>query len=173
MFLQEKVVINKENPFDSWNALQPHYLGNLGRFLGEIFSTRALLSKLKLIDHQPTRQALTVVHDLYCVSRIINDIGVFRENDFISSDQFKLLRDRATQLCAELTSHAIKLTDVIGPEEFLLQSELARGDGNVMHNFLDKVYQAKNCFEPASWGSELTRKDSPKDEKTEFEPLRI
>ena len=114
MLLQEKIVLNKKDPFDSWNTLQPHYLGKLWRFLGEIFCTRALLSKLKLIDHQPTQQALTVVHDLYCVTRIINDIGVFRENDYITSEQFKLLRDRSTELCAELTLHSIKLTDALG-----------------------------------------------------------
>ena len=151
--LQEKVMMNKEHPFDSWNDLQPFYLGKLGRYLPEIFSSRTLLAKLPKITHIPTQNVMRKVHDLYCLTRIINDIGIFRENDYITSDQFKMIRTKALLLSKELTPHSIRLTDALGPEEFLIQSELARNDGKVFQNFLDKVYEAKNCFGPAEWGS--------------------
>jgi hypothetical protein len=51
MELQEKVMQNKEDPLDAWNSIQPHFLSNLGRAFGQLYTATASLKRINSITH--------------------------------------------------------------------------------------------------------------------------
>lgn len=138
-------------PLDAWNSVQ-YVVGPLGRAFGELYAAIVMLREINKLDQNTqTFSVLKQVHTLYCLSRVDRDIGTFRNNDFISSEQATWIKASLVDLVGEIKPHAIALTDAFGAPDKTLQSALAQNDGNVYSNFLDKVYKAKNCFGKAPW----------------------
>ena len=44
-------MMNKEDPLEAWNGLQPLFLGRLGRSFGELFTATSFFDKIKEIRH--------------------------------------------------------------------------------------------------------------------------
>ena len=65
------------------------------------------------------------------------------------------LRKAVVKLCTQLKDHSIKLTDALGANEHLLQSAVAKEDGNLYSNFLDQVYKAQGCFDKPDWADHI------------------
>lgn len=77
----------------------------------------------------------------------------------MSTEQIETLQDMSQDLCLSLKPHCIKLSDAFGSKEKLLQSAIAKDDGQVYENFLDAVYSAKGCFDKADWA--VPKQDKP------------
>jgi hypothetical protein len=114
---------------------------------------------IQTIEHPETKFVMEKVHALYCMTRIVNDLGTFRDNDFISTEQSKLMKKATIETCTFLKDHAIKISDAFGPSEKAIQSALAMNDGKVYHNFLDRVYAAEGCFDKPDWAEHVLDHD--------------
>ena len=81
------------------------------------------------MKHEESKRVMLLVHELYSLSRVVNDLASFRENDYITTEQGHLFKDRLVQILGELKPHAIKLTDAFGTTDKILQSSIAKNDG--------------------------------------------
>ena len=90
---------NKDmNPLDAWNNSQVYLLNSLGKAFGEVYTVQAFYNFLKNVENdinktnKDTKEALAKMYQLYCLTRIEQDLGTFRDGDYLSSDQGDLVR---------------------------------------------------------------------------------
>lgn len=81
------------------------------------------------------------------LSRIEADLGNFRNDDFISSAQAKLVKNAVLKLCQEVKKNAIAFVDAVAPPDAILCSPIGKSDGEVYKNLYNAIITAPGAFE--------------------------
>lgn len=56
----------------------------------------------------------------------IPDLGIFRDNNYMSSDQAKMVRQLVRNLCSELRTEAVSLVDAFMFPDWVLDSQVLK-----------------------------------------------
>ncbi len=82
--LEEAVgAIGKEG-IKAWNALQSICLRKLGTSVGEYFSALRFQEEVKALSGEGNKKVMSDLLQIYCLSKILGDIGEFRKEDYMS-----------------------------------------------------------------------------------------
>jgi hypothetical protein len=70
----------------------------------------------------------------------------FRDNDFITTEQADMIRERMRDLCQDLGESSIRIIDAIANPDHLIGSALGHSDGQVYHNFINAMDSNPGCY---------------------------
>ena len=88
--------------------------------------------------------------ELYCLSCIENDLGTFRDNDFLSGEHGEMVKKLILSHCGKLKKHMISLVENFYPGNEMFDSFIAPADGDLYGSIINKVYTAPKAFERIS-----------------------
>jgi acyl-CoA oxidase len=150
------------NMFETWNHTQAFFMHSLSISFGEMVLTGELSKMAEVAKAQctDTGAILTRLLELFVASKVVADLGTFREGDYISSDQGNMIRDWMMDLCNEVAESSIRLIDAVALPDKLLGSAFGVADGRMYRAYADMVEGAEACYQAPSWVSLLkeTRK---------------
>jgi len=87
-------------------------------------------------------QVSKLLCDLFVICRLERDMGSFRDNDFINSEQATMVRNLMRELCAQIRPLAVPIVDSFNKPDFILDAPIARYDGDIYPNYFDRVKRA-------------------------------
>lgn len=152
MKLAGKVADKTVHPLDAWNDTQVFYLHHLSRSYGELFGVMQFhkyVQKIRsgeLKTNEDTKEAMILLFQLHCLSRIEADLGTFRDGDYLTSEQGELIKQTILQLCSKVKRHAIALVESFYPGEELFDSMIAPGNGDLYGSILNRIFYSGNAF---------------------------
>ena len=159
--LQESIMKLQENVgtspdlFTAWNNAQVFHLQTAAKAYGELFCFNEAVIAMENSKCEKTKAVFKNVLDLWTLSRIDEDWGSFRFNDFINSEQYKFVKELIIERCFELKEEVVGIIDAIAPPDHVHGSPLGCYDGNIYNKFLNIVMTAPRCYEKVSWWREI------------------
>lgn len=143
------------NMFETWNNTQAFFMHSLSVAFGEMVLTAELSKRAEATKAEcpETGAVLTRLLELFVVSKVVGDLGTFREGDFVSSDQGNLLKDWMLDLCNEVAESSIRVIDAVALPDKLLGSAFGVADGRMYRAYADMVEGAEACYQAPSWVS--------------------
>ncbi|KAL2652065.1 hypothetical protein R1flu_020193 [Riccia fluitans] len=114
--------------FGAWNRCLNHLLT-----LAESHIESVILAKfneaVKRCEDPDARKLLRLLRDLYALDRIWNDIGTFRNQDYVAPNKAKAIHKQVEILCAETRQVAGQLVDAFGIPDSLLRAPIGLQSG--------------------------------------------
>ena len=141
------------NPIDAWNNTQVYLLNALANAYGELFivqSFHAFIMKLESEDlktNKDTKEAMIKLYQLFCLSRIEQDLGTFRDGDYLTTEHGDMVRQLIIQLCSELKRHIVPIVETFYPGDEMMDSMIAPSNGDLYGSIVNKIYGAPKAFE--------------------------
>jgi acyl-CoA oxidase len=132
-------VQNKEHVMDAWNNSQTFYIQNLVNSYGEIYILKCFKKINEVIVNKNLKEIMNNLLILFSLSSIEADIGLFRENDFLTSEDFETIKDHILLLCKDLSKHFVNIMDIISPPDYILGSPFASETDDVNTFYITKL----------------------------------
>ena len=130
----------KEQVFDAWNNTQSFFIQTLIKSYAELFILNGFLRMNEVADHQNTKIMLDKFLVLYALNSIEADIGLFREDDYVTSEGYDLIKNEILELCKDLSNEFISIIDVISPSDMILGSPLGASNDDVKYKMFNYTY---------------------------------
>ncbi|MCA9592667.1 MAG: acyl-CoA dehydrogenase family protein [Myxococcales bacterium] len=105
--------------FDAFNEVQDHLLA-LARAYGERFVVREVTAAVERATAPAERAQLERLAQLYCLTRVREDMAFFSENGYVEPRKARAIRKLVLTLCRELRPHAIALVEALQVPESCL-----------------------------------------------------
>ncbi|OCT99290.1 peroxisomal acyl-coenzyme A oxidase 3 [Xenopus laevis] len=148
---------SRSNDFDARNNSQVYYC----RSLALAFIEHAVLERFYEYTHdfntpttlQPVLKKLCALYGLWSLTK---HLAVLYQGGYcLGQLPGRILQDAILELCAKLKDDAVALVDVIAPPDFILNSPIAKADGELYKNLWSAVLQGEKVLERASWWEEF------------------
>ncbi|KAJ7569225.1 hypothetical protein O6H91_01G067700 [Diphasiastrum complanatum] len=114
--------------FGAWNRCLNHLLT-----LAESHIESVILSKfvdaVKSCENAEARVVLKLLCDLYALERIWEDIGTYRNEDYVATNKAKAIHRLVENLCFEIRGVAGKLVDAFGIPDYMLRAPIGLQSG--------------------------------------------
>ena len=166
MKLTGKLADKEIHPLDAWNDSQVFYLHHLGRAFADLFAVQCYynyLQKIKsgeLKPNEDTKECLFLLYQLHCLTKMNDDLGTFREGDYLSSDQGDLIKQTILILLTKVKRHALSLVETFYPGDEMFDSMIAPTNGDLYSSIISRVYQSGKAFDrAANFNDCLTNKE--------------
>ncbi len=144
--LEESVGALGKEGLGAWNGLQAICLRKLGLSLGEYFSAVQLEEEIsKNLSGEGNKRVMRELLDIFCVSKILSDIGEYRKEDYLKHEEAEQLKYRLRDMMAKVVPNVMQLCDIIASPDYILNSSLGMKDrNNLYERYLNDVRSAKD-----------------------------
>ncbi|KAE9346086.1 hypothetical protein PF008_g8464 [Phytophthora fragariae] len=103
----------------------------------ELLLLKSFISGVSLLPVGSTKFAVTQLCQLFGVWLLVNGLGDFRHDDYISSSQADLAHQQLANLLPLVRRNVVRLTDAWDFSDFELNSALGRFDGDIYRALVD------------------------------------
>lgn len=157
----QKVIQEKKSgrsDFEAKNNSQVYHT----RTLALAFMELTVVQRFHERTHGPNvppslRTVLGRLSALYTLWSLSQHTALLYRGGYLSGEQAgQALEGAILDLCAQLKDDAVALVDVIAPPDFVLNSPIARADGELYKNLWSAVLRGSGVLERASWWQELS-----------------
>jgi len=148
----QQEVANGKDPIAAWNSCLVELI-LLSRAHCEYYKLQTfadVIEKNKTANPEIVT-LLTNLCLLYALSNIEKDLGTFRDNDFISSEQARLIKKTVRDLCSKIRPYAVTVVDAFVVPDWVLDSQFGRYDGNIYEKYFKRVQQGHQAVVPEYW----------------------
>ncbi|XP_043918737.1 peroxisomal acyl-coenzyme A oxidase 3 [Protopterus annectens] len=104
---------------------------------------------------QPVLQRLSALYGLWSLS---NHMATLYQGGYFRSQEPAIIQDAILKLCTQLKDDAVALVDVIAPPDFILNSPIAKADGEIYKNLWTTILQSNEVLSRPSWWAEFCAK---------------
>jgi acyl-CoA oxidase len=138
---------------ETWHQTQVFYLHPLAIAFGEKVCLDELVKATEVTKARcaQTGELLSRLCELYVLSKVVNDLGTFRDHDYLTFSQAQIVKDYVLDLCNELADHSVRIIDAIAVPDQLHGSPFALRNGQIYKAYTDLVEKAQNCYDPPTW----------------------
>jgi len=112
---------------------------------------------IKKIDDKSIQSILTTLSHLFALKVMEDQMSQYVQSGYVNSSQVSLVIKAVRRLCKEIRQQSIPLVDALGVSDLILNSPLARRDGNIYNSYLDAVKNSRGSLEVAPYWNELIR----------------
>ncbi|DBA05269.1 TPA: hypothetical protein N0F65_007431 [Lagenidium giganteum] len=105
----------------------------------ELMLLNAFVRGVHNLPRGATQQAMQSLCALFALWIMVNNLGDFRDNNFVSSAQADALRQRLVQLLPVIRKNAVLLTDAWQFSDFELNSVIGRYDGDIYRALVQRT----------------------------------
>jgi len=112
---------------------------------------------IKKIEDKPIQAILTKLSHLFSMKVMEDQMSQYVQSGYVNSSQVPLVIKGIRILCKEVRHQAIPLVDSLGVSDLILNSPLARRDGDIYGNYLDAVKNSRGSLEVPPYWNELIR----------------
>ncbi|KAM4049419.1 peroxisomal acyl-coenzyme A oxidase 3 isoform 1-T2 [Anomaloglossus baeobatrachus] len=143
--------------FDARNNSQAYYC----RSLALAFIELTVLQRYYDYTQDPATPGSLrpVLHRLCCLYglwSLSKHIAVLYQGGYFTGEvPGRIVQDAILDLCAQLKDDAVSLVDAIAPPDFILNSPIAKADGELYKNLWSAVLQGEKVLERPSWWPEF------------------
>ncbi|CAN4106425.1 unnamed protein product [Withania somnifera] len=109
--------------FGAWNRCLNHLL-TLAESHIESFILEKFIEAVKNCPDESSRAALKLVCDLYALDRIWNDIGTYRNVDYVAPNKAKAIHKLAEYLCFQVKNIARELVDAFDLPDYVTRAPI-------------------------------------------------
>ena len=152
--LQENVGTNPDL-FTAWNNTQVYHLQTAAKSYGEVFCFNEAVKVFEGCKCEKTKVVFKRLLDLWVLTRMDEDWGNFRLNDFINSEQYRFVKELLIERSFELKDEVVGVIDALAAPDNVHGSPLGSYDGNMYNKFLNMVMTAPGCYEKVSWWRDI------------------
>eukprot|EP01018_Ginkgo_biloba_P038487 Gb_06285 [translate_table: standard] len=117
--------------FEAWNRCLNHLLTLAESHIESVILAK-FIEAVNSCKDRNTRAALKLVCDLYALQRIWNDIGSYRNVDYVAPNKAKAILRLTEYLSFEIRSVARELVDAFGIPDFVLRAPIGMQSGQYM-----------------------------------------
>uniref|UniRef100_A0A4W4GTS3 Acyl-coenzyme A oxidase n=1 Tax=Electrophorus electricus TaxID=8005 RepID=A0A4W4GTS3_ELEEL len=102
------------------------------------------------------RPVLRKLCALYGLWSLFNHMAILYQGGyFTGKEPADFIQSAVLTLCSQLKDDAVALIDVVAPPDFILNSPIAKADGELYKNLWTTVMQGKNVLDRPSWWAEF------------------
>ncbi|XP_051784625.1 peroxisomal acyl-coenzyme A oxidase 3 isoform X2 [Erpetoichthys calabaricus] len=98
---------------------------------------------------QTVLKKLCALYGLWSLSKHI--AVLYQGGYFCGKKCTELIQSSILTLCSQLKNDAVSLVDTIAPSDFILNSPIGKGDGEIYKNLWSAILQGKGALERPSW----------------------
>lgn len=130
------------NSFDAWNMCLSHLISLAHAHIEAVIAEKFIKAVRECKDLS-VKPALRNLCDLYCLSRIWDDIGRFSMEDYVAPSKARAIQKLVIKLCAEVRQDALLLVDSFGIPDHILRAPIAlQGNVNSAPDYYDAYLRA-------------------------------
>ncbi|KAG3080420.1 Peroxisomal acyl-coenzyme A oxidase 1 [Phytophthora idaei] len=105
----------------------------------ELLLLKSFISGVALLPVGTTKSAVTQLCQLFGVWLLVNGLGDFRHDDYVSSAQADMAHQQLTHMLPPVRQNVVRLTDAWDFSDFELNSALGRFDGDIYRALVDQA----------------------------------
>lgn len=113
----------KMGQFEAWNKCQSHLLAAANAHIESVI-TQKFLAGIKMCSDPNCRVALRKMFELYALERIWDDIGSWRNEDYVAPNKAKAIRKLISQLYLEVRQIALPMIDSFNIPDDILRAPI-------------------------------------------------
>ena len=138
---------------ETWNQTQVFFLHPLALAFGEKICVDEFVKTVEVTKAKcaQTGEMLSRMCELYVLSKVVNDLGTFRDHDYLTYTQAQTIKDYVLDLCNELAESSVRIIDAVAYPDQLHGSVFGVRNGDIYKCYTDLVEKSSGCYDPPTW----------------------
>eukprot|EP01119_Soliformovum_irregulare_P007918 TRINITY_DN2053_c0_g1_i1.p1 TRINITY_DN2053_c0_g1~~TRINITY_DN2053_c0_g1_i1.p1 ORF type:complete len:694 (+),score=147.07 TRINITY_DN2053_c0_g1_i1:48-2129(+) len=126
------------SPADAWSSCLAD-LVHLAKAHCELYILDQFNAVVEEAKGRSPYNVLRELCNLYAFRCIDQDMGQFRNDDYVSSVQGRMIRAELQKTCAKIRPNAVALVDAFALPDFAIDSQIGRSDGDIYNHYMERV----------------------------------
>lgn len=157
--IEEQLQVEKglgHNSVSARNRTQVYRASVLVKAYGEYFALKSFHAKLMTEKDSGMKNCLLIIYRIYAQFSLEKHLIYFYEGGFTKGpEMLSAIRNSLLENCNLLKKYSVTVADALAPPDFILNSVIAKADGNLYKNLQTELMTSPGAMERASWWKDV------------------